>query len=43
MVLDDILAAKRTAVAERMKRRPLASFQATLVPSDRGFREALQA
>ncbi|MFQ5535145.1 MAG: bifunctional indole-3-glycerol-phosphate synthase TrpC/phosphoribosylanthranilate isomerase TrpF [Sphingomonadales bacterium] len=41
MALNEIIAHKRTEIAERAERRPLESFIGQLTPSDRGLRGAL--
>lgn len=42
MAIDAILEAKRAELAERLRRRPLASFRAEVSPSDRDFAAALR-
>lgn len=42
MALDEILAHKRTEVAERARVQPLASFEHTLSPSDRSLEKTLR-
>jgi indole-3-glycerol phosphate synthase/phosphoribosylanthranilate isomerase len=43
VALDAIVAAKRRDVAERVARRPLASFRGAVAPSDRSLKAALAA